>query len=69
MPFENLGILNLSEIYEPPRDKTNKMMCAPSKDSDQPGHLLCAQWVAKNLSFLHADSEDSDQTERMPRLI
>ena len=23
---------------EPPRDKTNKMACAPSKDSDQPGH-------------------------------
>ena len=23
---------------EPPRDKTNKMVCAPSEDSDQPGH-------------------------------
>ena len=30
---------------------------------------LCAQWVAKDPRFLHADSEDSDQTERMPRLI
>ena len=30
---------------------------------------LCAQWVAKDPSFLHADSEDSDQTRRMPRLI
>ena len=30
---------------------------------------LCAQWVAKAPSFLHADSEDSDQTGRMPRLI
>ena len=30
---------------------------------------LCAQWVAKDTSFLHADSEDSDQTEWMPRLI
>ena len=30
---------------------------------------LCAQWVAKDPSFLHADSEDSDQTESMPRLI
>ena len=29
----------------------------------------CAQWVAKNPSFLHADSADSDQTGRMPRLI
>ena len=25
---------------------------------------LCAQWVAKDPSFLHADSEDSDQTGR-----
>ena len=24
--------------YEPPHHKTNKMTCAPSKDSDQPGH-------------------------------
>ena len=30
---------------------------------------LCAQWVAKNQSFLHADSEDCDQSRRMPRLI
>ena len=29
----------------------------------------CAQWVAKDPSFLHADSEDSDQTGRIPRLI
>ena len=24
--------------FEPPNDKTNKMACAPSEDSDQPGH-------------------------------
>ena len=30
---------------------------------------LCAQWVAKDPSFLHVDSEDSDETGRMPRLI
>ena len=30
---------------------------------------LSAQWVAKGPSFLHADSEDSDQAGRMPRLI
>ena len=30
---------------------------------------LCIQYVAKNPRFLHADSEDSDQTGRMPRLI
>ena len=38
-----------------------------SAQSDQPS--LCAQWVAKDPSFLHADSEDSDLTGRMPRLI
>ena len=30
---------------------------------------LCAQWVGKDPSFLHADSEDSDQTGRLSRLI
>ena len=30
---------------------------------------LCTQWIAKDPSFLHTDSEDSDQTGRMPRLI
>ena len=30
---------------------------------------LYAQWVAKDPSFLHVDSEDADQTGRMPRLI
>ena len=24
---------------------------------------MCAQWVPKDLSFLHADSEDSDQSD------
>ena len=27
------------ETVEPRHDKTNKMACSPSKDSDQPGHL------------------------------
>ena len=50
--------------------------CAPSEDWDQLGirpiwseSSLCAQMVAKDPSFLHADSEDSDQTGRMPRMI
>ena len=29
----------------------------------------CTQWVAEDPMFLHADSKDSDQTGRMPRLI
>ena len=38
-----------------------------SAQSDQSS--LCAQCVAKNPMFLHADSEDPDQTGRIPRLI
>ena len=38
-----------------------------SAQSDQSS--LCAQSVAKDPSFLHADNEDSDQTGRIPRLI
>ena len=47
--------------------------CAPAKTQIRLGicpvwseSSLCAQWVAKDPSFLHADSEDSDQTGRMP---
>ena len=58
------------------RDKTNKMSVRPAKTQISLGirpvwseSSLSAQWVAKDPSFLHADSEDSDQTRRMPRLI
>ena len=68
-------ILSLS-LYEPPRDKTNKVACAFSEDSDQPGHppslirvFAGAHWVAKDPGFLHVDSEDPYQTGRTPRLI
>ena len=63
--------------YEPAHDKTNKIEVCQAKSrlrsawasaqSDQ--SLLCTQWVAKDPSFLYADSEDFDQTEQMPRLI
>ena len=69
-------------IIEPLHDKTNKMTVHSAKTRISPGirpiwpeSSLYAQWVAKNPSFLHADSEDSDQTGRMhqtgrmPRLI
>ena len=36
-------------------------------ESDQSS--LCAQCVAKDPMLLHANSEDPDQTGRMPRLI
>ena len=57
-------------------DKTSKMTMLPAKTQISLGirpvwseSSLCARWVAKDPSFLHADSEDSDQTGRMPRLI
>ena len=31
----------VSSEFEPPHDKTNKMACAPSENSDQPGHPPC----------------------------
>ena len=59
-----------------PLDKTNKMTVRPAKTQISLGirpvwseSSLCAQWVAKDPSFLHADSEDPVQTGRMPRLI
>ena len=63
-------------LYEPRHDKPNKMSVRPANTQISLGirpvwseSSLCAQWVAKDPSFLHADSEDSDQTGRMPRLI
>ena len=62
--------------YEPPHDKTNNVAVRPAKTQISLGirpvwseSALCAQWVAKDPSFLHVDSEDYDQTGRMPRLI
>ena len=63
-------------IIELRHDKTNKMSVHPAKTQISLGirpvwseSSLCAQWVAMDPRFLHADSEDSDQTGRMPRLI
>ena len=43
--------------------------CAPSEDSDQPGHPLSAWRKLGSLATHWAQSEDSDQTGRMPGLI
>ena len=64
-------------IFEPHRDKTNKVAVRPDEDSDQPGHSpslirVFAVRMKSNLESLAthwAHSEDSDQTGRMPRLI
>ena len=62
--------------YEPRHDKTNTMIVHPAKTQISLGihpvsleSSLCAQWVAKDPRFLHADNEDSDLIGRMPRLI
>ena len=73
---DNIGISDIATIDEPPHDKTNKMTMRPAKTQISLGihpvwseSSLCAQWVAKDPRFLHADSKDSDQTGRTPRLI
>ena len=50
--------------FEPPHDI--KMTVRPAKTQISPGirtvsseSSLCAQWVAKDPCFLHADNEDS----------
>ena len=76
MRSKDFGNWFTNKKFEPPRDKTNKMTVCPAKTQISLGirpvwseSSLCTQWVAKDQSFLHADSEDSDQTGRMPRLI
>ena len=56
--------------------QNNKMAVRPAKTQISLGirpvwseFSLCAWWVVKDPSFPHADSEDSDQTGWMPRLI
>ena len=67
-------ILRLTKnINEAGHHKTNKMACASSENSDQPGHvpnqisLCCPHEESWILSYLL--SNDSDHTEGMPRLI
>ena len=63
--------LNMSRLVTNPRKwlwAQRRLRSAwASAQSDQSSQ--CTQWVAEDLMFLHADSEDSDQTGRMPRLI
>ena len=65
------ALISRATEYEQQHDKTNKITCAPSKDSGPSWSesSLCAWWVAEDLSFFQVDSQDSDQTGWMPRLI
>ena len=65
-------------LFGPPRDKTNKMTCAPSEDSDQPRHppSLIRVFAVRLKNFgslatcIHwAPSEYSYQTARLRRLV
>ena len=57
---------------EPAHDKNQQNDLRPAKTQISLGihqvwseSSLCDQWVAKDPSFLHEDSEDADQTERI----
>ena len=74
--LRHLSTVNCSP-NKPAHDKTRKWR-APNKDSDQISlriltvwseFSLCAHWVAKDPIRLHADSEHSDQTVWVHRLI
>ena len=60
--------LNILDHYVKRKpSKTNKMTVRPAKTQIRlGGSSLCTQYVAQDPSFLHADSEDSDQTGRCP---
>ena len=71
-----LPLVTYRNINEARHDTPNKVSVGPAKTQISLGirpvwsaSSLCTQWVAKDPSFLHADSEDSDQTGRMPRMI
>ena len=74
--FQCFELCKIYTTNEPRHDKINKVSVRPAKTQISLGirpvwseSSLCAQWVAKDPIFLHADSEDSDQTGQMPRLI
>ena len=71
-----LSTYALKTQFAPPHNKTNKMACAPSEDSDQPRHppslirvFVVRMKKALVLSYPLSASEDFDQTWRKPRLI
>ena len=64
-PFRQTYMVKKNIKNELPHVKTNKVACAPSKTKISLGirpvwseSSLCAQWVAKDPSSIHADSED-----------
>ena len=74
---DNAGLFSIvfPSGNELPHDKTNKMACVPSEDSDQPRHLpsdqslRCSPEKALGPSLPIELTVRTDQTGRMPRLI
>ena len=62
-------MLNSLIKYEPPHDKTNKMICLPIEDSDQPGHLPCLISLCCPHEATLGPKLPIEHTARMPRLI
>ena len=62
-------LLFQKNINGPHRDKTNEIDVRQAKTQIRSDSSLCAHPVAKGPRFLHADSEDSDQTGWMPMLL
>ena len=76
MMKQNSAKFRQKNVYEPRHDKTNRMSVRPAKTQISLG--ICPVWSESSLSAWRklgslathwADSEDSDQTGRMPRLI
>ena len=60
------GVHPVAGIVGLPHDKTNKMTCPPRLIRVFAVHSV---GISKDLSILHADNKDADQTGWMPRLI
>ena len=72
----SFALIPIVIIFEPPRDKTNKMTLRPAKTQISLGirpvwseSLLSAWRKLGSLATNWSHSEDSDQTGQMPRLI
>ena len=65
----------LRTTLDPPDDKTNKIACAPSEDSDQPGHPpsltrdFAVHMRKPSVLSYPLSARKDDQTWRMPGLI
>ena len=70
---QTAAVALLANINEPLHDKTNKVACAPSEDSDQPGHPPSANINEplhdKTNKVACEPSEDTDQPGHLPSLI